>query len=363
MRVAAKLQASVLAGTGRVGAPCLEYLMPVGYLIPVVLISWSVACALTTWRRLGPVAALPALLVNELPFIVGLWLATSTALALAVGDVSTRSGKAVFGVAVIAGAGLVVIVLRALKAHGSLGMVGPAQRPWARIVRAPFFPGRRNIVQARNLPYAAGRGQRLDVYYRRDRPIGAPVLVNLHGGGFRSGSKSREALPLIRHLVSRRGFVCISADYRLQPHVQLEDQVADVRLAIRWAGKHAGEFGADPSRLMLTGSSAGAYLAVQAVLDGEQGVGAVVGRYGYYGQLAPTGDMPDLLLIHGDHDLLIPPNQVRAFAERVRRTSSHRVRYAQIPGAHHDFDMFESIRAAAVAAAVEQFLDEVAAHS
>ena len=75
--------------------------MPVGYLVPVVLISWGVACALTTWRRLGPVAALPALLVNELPFIVGLWLAASTALALADGDLGDPAGKAVFGVAVL----------------------------------------------------------------------------------------------------------------------------------------------------------------------------------------------------------------------------------------------------------------------
>ena len=335
--------------------------MPVGYLIPVALISWGVACALTTWRRLGPVAALPAVLVNELPFIVGLWLAVSTALALADGDVGTPAGKAVFGVAVLAGAGLVVIVARAMRAHQALGIAGPPQRPWGRIVRAPFFAGRRDVVRARNLPYAAGPRRRLDVHYRRDRPVGAPVLVHFHGGGFRSGSKSREALPLIRHLVSRRGFVCVSAGYRLQSQVQLEDQVADVRAAIAWVRAHGGEFGADPSLLTLTGSSAGAYLAVRAVLDGETGVGAVVGRYGYYGQLAPTRDLPDLLLLHGDHDLLVPPDQVRAFAERVRGTSRHRVVYAQIPGAHHDFDMFESIRAAAVAAAVEQFLDEVAA--
>ena len=335
--------------------------MPFGYLVPVVLISWGVACALTTWRRLGPVAALPALLVNELPFIVGLWLAASTALALIDGDLGAPAGKAVFGVAVLAGAGLAVIVLQALRAHQALGIVGPPRRPWARIVCAPFFTGRRDIVRARSLPYAAGPRQRLDVHYRRDRPVGAAVLVHFHGGGFRSGSKSREALPLIRHLVSRRGFVCVSADYRLQPQVRLEDQVADVRAAITWVRAHAGEFGADPSLLVLTGSSAGAYLAVRAVLDGEPGVGAVVGRYGYYGQLAPTRDMPDLLLIHGDHDLLIPPDQVRAFAERVRSTSGHRVIYAQLPGAHHDFDMFESIRAAAVVAAVEQFLDQVAA--
>ena len=48
-------------------------------------------------------------------------------------------------------------------------------------------------------------------------------------------------------------------------------------------------------------------------------------------------------------------SDARAFVERVRAVSSHPVIYAELPGAHHDFDMFESIRAAAVSQAVEQF--------
>jgi hypothetical protein len=45
--------------------------MPIGYWWTVALISWGVVCALTWWRKLGPVSAIPALLVSELPFIVG----------------------------------------------------------------------------------------------------------------------------------------------------------------------------------------------------------------------------------------------------------------------------------------------------
>jgi len=68
--------------------------MPVGYLIPVVLVAWGVACALTTWRALGVVAALPALLVNELPFVTGLWLVASTAVAVADGDLPADADTA-----------------------------------------------------------------------------------------------------------------------------------------------------------------------------------------------------------------------------------------------------------------------------
>ena len=160
---------------------------------------------------------------------------------------------------------------------------------------------------------------------------------------------------MIRHLTSRRGFVCVSANYRLQPNVTLADQVADARGAIAWVRAHAAEYGGDPGSLFVTGSSAGAYLAIEAACAGETGIAGLICRYGYYGNLAPSGDMPPMLVIHGEKDILVPAAAARALAERVRMVSSHPVIYAELPGAHHDFDMFESIRAAAVSEAVEAF--------
>ena len=229
--------------------------MPVGYLWTVALVSWGVACALTRWRRLGSFAAIPALVVSELPFLVGYLLIASTVLALADGDLDSPAGAAGAVVALLALTGLVVIVRRALRAHAALRNTGKPRRPWGRILRAPFFPGRLGVVRVRGLAYGDGPHRTLDVYHRRDRPAGAPVLLHFHGGGFYSGSKAREARPLIRHLTSRRGFVCVSADYRLQPHVTLADQVADVRGAIAWVRAHAAEFGAEPGTLFLAGSS------------------------------------------------------------------------------------------------------------
>jgi acetyl esterase/lipase len=66
-----------------------------------------------------------------------------------------------------------------------------------------------------------------------------------------------------------------------------------------------------------------------------------------------------MLVIHGEKDMSIPVSDVRAFVERARAVSSHPVTYAELPGAHHDFDMFESIRSAAVNQAVEQFTARV----
>jgi acetyl esterase/lipase len=333
--------------------------MPVGYWWTVAVISWGVVCALTRWPRLGWFSIIPALLVSELPFIVGYLLVASTVLALVDGDLDSPGGAAGAAVALLALAGLVVLVRRALRAHAALHNAGRPARPWGRILRAPFFPGRPEVVRVRSLAYGDGPDRTLDVYHHRGRPGGAPVLLHLHGGGFHSGNKGREARPLIRHLTSRRGFVCVSADYRLQPRVTLADQVADVRGAIAWVRAHAAEYGAEPGTLFVTGSSAGANLAIRAVCEGESGIAGLICRYGYYGDLAPRGDMPPMLVVHGDHDMRVHPADARAFVERVRAVSSRPVSYAELPGAHHDFDLYESVRSAAVNQAVEQFTARV----
>ena len=74
--------------------------MPIGLLVSVVLVGWATACALTSWRRLGGVARVPALVINELPFLAGYLLIASTVLALAQGDLDSVGGVIV-GVVVL----------------------------------------------------------------------------------------------------------------------------------------------------------------------------------------------------------------------------------------------------------------------
>jgi len=94
--------------------------MPVGYWWTVAVISWGVACALTRWRRLGPFSRIPALLASELPFIGGYLLIASTVLALADGDLDSPGGIAGAAIALLALAGLVVVVCQALRADAAL---------------------------------------------------------------------------------------------------------------------------------------------------------------------------------------------------------------------------------------------------
>jgi hypothetical protein len=164
--------------------------MPVGLLVPVVLVGWGTACALTCWRRLGVFARLPALVVNELPFAAGYLLIASVALAAAQGDLDSIGGAVVGVAAVIVLVGLAVIVRRALRADQALGNADPPPRPWARILLAPVPALRRNVVRTPNLSYGEGRRRTLDVYCRRDRPAGVPVVVHFHGGGFHSGTRT-----------------------------------------------------------------------------------------------------------------------------------------------------------------------------
>ena len=135
-----------------------------------------------------------------------------------------------------------------------------------------------------------------------------------------------------------------------------------MRDAIAWVRARAAEFGAEPGTLFLAGSSSGANLAIRAVCDGETGIAGLICRYGYYGSLTPPGDLPPMLIVHGEKDL-ISAADVRAFVERVRVVSGRPVSYAELPGAHHDFDLYESIRSAAVNKAVEQFAARVSALS
>ena len=127
--------------------------MPVGLLVPVVLVGWGTVCALTCWRRLGGMVRIPALVANELPFLGAYLLIGSTALALAQGDLDSVGGVIVGALALAVIVGLAEVVRRALRADAALHNPTPARRPWHRILVAPLPALRRDVLQIRDLPY------------------------------------------------------------------------------------------------------------------------------------------------------------------------------------------------------------------
>ena len=364
--------------------------MPIGYAITVGLIAFCTAVALIGPR---PSHTQPSFWgywvtfqINEQPFLPFYVLVASSALAVAEGDVDSLGGRIVFAVAVLTVPGLLELARRALLtgpavrqalAEGGIAL-SPARRPWAHILLAPFAVRRRDVSRVRNLSYgdAAGRANLLDVYHRHDRPAGAPVFVFFHGGGFRMGSKNREARALLNHLAAR-GWVGVNANYRLTPAAHYPDHHVDGKKVIAWVRAHAADYGGDPRTIVVAGTSAGAHLASMIGLtpndpafqpgfeEADTSVAAVVGFSGYYGRvdgpgsspLDRLGEAPPFLFVHGDNDSLSLVEDTRSFVDRLRSASTAPVLYAELPGGQHAFDLFFYLRYSYVIEAVAAFGD------
>jgi arylformamidase len=118
-----------------------------------------------------------------------------------------------------------------------------------------------DLVRARlktrlDVAYGAGAEQRLDVYLT-ERPR-APLLVFIHGGGWRGSNKNERAFPALA--MTRAGAIFISVEYPLAPGVTLDEMVRQVRESMAWIYRNAEQIGGDPNRIHLAGNSAGGHL-------------------------------------------------------------------------------------------------------
>jgi len=87
------------------------------------------------------------------------------------------------------------------------------------------------------------------------------TLVWFHGGGLTGGDKA------IPKQLKEQGICVISVNYRLHPKVKAPAYIEDAAAAVAWAFKHIGEYGGSPSRIYVSGHSAGGYLASMVGLD------------------------------------------------------------------------------------------------
>ncbi|BDZ39457.1 alpha/beta hydrolase [Microbacterium suwonense] len=375
---------------------------PVGYIITVVVLAWCTFFASAAPRRpdlLAKSSWFFGMVINEVPFLAIYFLIASTALAASEGDLDSPSGRIAAGFAGVVLAGLVIVawrgvrsdraVARALDRGLGAGWRGrvtsplPRHRPWLRILLIPFWLARPDVKRIKDVSYGdAGRRNLMDIYRRHDAPSNAPVLIYFHGGGFTSGRKSHEARPLLTRLASR-GWVCISANYRLRPEVDFPDHQIDAKKVIAWAREHGHVYGIDPTKVFVAGSSAGANLAGLCAFTSndprfqpgfersDTTVSGAILLYGYYGHyfgaapdepgsvLQPqghfTGRTPPLFIAHGTNDGWGTVEAARHFAELTRGGGANTVVYAELPGGQHSFDVFHSPRFEAVVDGVEAF--------
>jgi acetyl esterase/lipase len=96
---------------------------------------------------------------------------------------------------------------------------------------------------------------------------GVPVVVLVHGGGWRSGFRS-EFAPMAMRL-AQRGYAAVTVSYRLSGEALYPAAIHDVRAAVRWVRTHAGEYRLDPQRIALAGGSGGGQIASLAGVTGH----------------------------------------------------------------------------------------------
>lgn len=277
--------------------------------------------------------------------------------------------------------------------------------PWRQLA-LPFRMRRKDVVRVRNLAYApGGRRFRIDVYHRRDTPQDAPVLLQVHGGGWVIGSKDHQGIPLMLEMASR-GWVCAAINYPLSPRAVWPAHLIAVKQSVAWLRDNVAGYGGDPGFVAVTGGSAGGHLAAMLALtandpglqpgfeDADTSIQACAPHYGVYDFTGETGikatrqrvesglmsmvlgkkarfpedyeaasplehlrrDAPPFFVVHGTSDSFIPVGEAREFVRRLREVSDNPVAYAELKGAQHAFDIFPSIRSAAVVQGVADFL-------
>src|SRR5262245_58271978 len=143
------------------------------------------------------------------------------------------------------------------------------------LVSVPEFPELAKVraAQARkvresakswlNIAYGTSPRELLDIY-AADKP-GGPVLVYIHGGYWRSGSKEDNCnfVPTF----TRRGATVVLVEYDLCPQVTVSDIVRQTRAAIAWVYKNIIRYSGDPRKIFVSGHSAGGHLTAMALAN------------------------------------------------------------------------------------------------
>ncbi len=168
-------------------------------------------------------------------------------------------------------------------------------------------------IVSEDIEYAATPERKLTLdVYRSKRPRAAqlPLVVWIHGGGWLNGSKDnpRQVLGLIE-----RGYVVASINYRLSGDAIFPAQIHDCKAAIRWLRAHAGEYGIDPRRVGVAGSSAGGHLV--ALLGTSGGVKDLEGTVG--------GNLDQSSRVQAVADLFGPTDFVQMDAHSISERIVH----------------------------------------
>jgi acetyl esterase len=178
--------------------------------------------------------------------------------------------------------------VKARQARPAFPDIGPAAaKPLFEEMQANAS-GQPEVAGTEEITVAGAEGPLAAKLYRPE--VGAekpPLIVYLHGGGFVLGSfntHDRNA----RRLVNATGALVVSVNYRLAPEAPFPAGANDAFAALVDLVKRASSLGVDPDRILIAGDSAGATLAIAAILSGRDGRGPeLAGLIAFY----PVTDM------------------------------------------------------------------------
>jgi acetyl esterase/lipase len=244
---------------------------------------------------------------------------------------------------------------------------------------------------------------RLDLY--RAPQADAPVVLYVHGGGWRSGDKADGGAERLAPLAAR-GVSVAAVDYRLVPGAVFPDQLHDLKGAVRWLRSHGPRLGVRTDRIGVWGASAGAYLgsllaltarddefegAVGDNLDRSSEVQAAVHWFGQsdllvsgsrsdlearllpfafeagllgVGSVDEAADLardlslltrvsphaPPFLIAHGDRDHVVAPSEGEALHQALSRAGAD-TQFMLLGGAGHEGPEFDRPATLAMTAA------------
>ena len=229
--------------------------------------------------------------------------------------------------------------------------------------------GSRTLLK--NIVYRETPRLKLDAFVTTSGPP-RPAVIIVHGGGWEAGDKVTYVTPLFEPL-ARAGVSWFSIDYRLTPAVTNEEQIEDVRQAIRFVRAAHARYNIDPQRIILLGESASGQIVAQIATE-DAALAGVISFYGVYDLPSMVTDagprsvlvrlfqrhtlddeaqalmrrysplyrahqrMPPLLLINGTGERLWP--QAQAFASRLTELGARHETIA-LDGAPHGLENWE----------------------
>lgn len=172
----------------------------------------------------------------------------------------------------------------------------------------------------------------LDVFTPQgDEEKQRPAILWVHGGGFTSGSKDYGTERNLAIDMAKRGYVCLSINYRLRSDLSdyfntLSDAVSDTELAVAWAVKNSEAYGIDPTHIAVAGYSAGAFTVINLCYNDTKeatwpkesifSVIDIAGNNLSFGDAVKSD--PPCLILHGDADNIVAYRDSQALSKRLQ---------------------------------------------